>query len=87
MFREGDENYEMNSHGRARKNEGNSRENSRDRTFSLVSDLSCKDCCGILSVWTDNKVHMAVIEIHIVDSFYRLPPFGSGTMSQCFTQR
>ena len=30
---------------------------------------------------------MTVIKIHIVDSFYRLLPFGSGRMSQCFTQR
>ena len=37
MFREGNENYKMKSHGRARKNEANSRENSRDREFSLVS--------------------------------------------------
>ena len=29
----------MKSHGRARKNEANSRENSRDREFSLVSAL------------------------------------------------
>ena len=36
-FREGNENYKMKSHGRARKNEANSRENSRDREFSLVS--------------------------------------------------
>ena len=39
MFREGNENYKMKSHGRARKNEANSRENSRDRKFSLVSGL------------------------------------------------
>ena len=37
MFREGNENYKKKSHGRARKNEANSPENSRDREFSLVS--------------------------------------------------
>ena len=37
MFREENENYKIRSHGRARKNEPNSHENSRDREFSLVS--------------------------------------------------
>ena len=40
MFREGNENYKIKSHGRARKNEANSRKNSRDREFSLVSARS-----------------------------------------------
>ena len=40
MFREGNENYKMKSHGRAKKNEDNSRENSRDQEFSLVSAMS-----------------------------------------------
>ena len=40
MFREENENYKMKSHGWARKNEANSRENSRDQEFSLVSGLS-----------------------------------------------
>ena len=37
MFREGDENLKIISQGRARKNEPNSHENSRDREFSLCS--------------------------------------------------
>ena len=42
MFREGNENYKMKSHGRARKNKAHSRENSRDREFSLVSAIYTK---------------------------------------------
>ena len=38
VFREGDENLKIISQGRARKNEPNSHENSRDREFSLCSD-------------------------------------------------
>ena len=37
MFREGGENLKIISHGRARKNEPKSHENSRDREFSLCS--------------------------------------------------
>ena len=37
MFREGNENYKMKSHGQARKNEANSYEKSRDQAFSSVS--------------------------------------------------
>ena len=40
VFREGDENLKIISQGRARKNEPNSHENSRDREFSLCSGLT-----------------------------------------------
>ena len=39
VFREGDENLKIISQGRARKNEPNSHENSRDREFSLCSGV------------------------------------------------
>ena len=39
VLREGDENLKIISQGRARKNEPNSHENSRDREFSLCSEV------------------------------------------------
>ena len=43
VFREGDENLKITSQGRARKNEPNSHENSRDREFSLCSEVRPPD--------------------------------------------
>ena len=43
MFRDGNEICKLISRGRARKNEPNCHENSRDREFSLCSALSSDD--------------------------------------------
>ena len=52
VFREGDENLKIISQGRARKNEPNSHENSRDREFSLCSAVKIVNLFTIGCYWT-----------------------------------
>ena len=51
MFREGNENYKIKSHGRARKNQANSHENPQDREFSLVFASNTLSCYHSQAVW------------------------------------
>ena len=60
MFRDGNEICKLISRGRARKNEPNSHENSRDREFSLCSDFRYR---VFHLFWPD--VPVTVLDIHV----------------------